>query len=80
MAGATARGGAIDQAIRSFPGGELAASTNGRSGGGGAPGSSDPPLQISSQRAESSTVRLTLPTTTRPFQPSRSGASEIRPR
>ena len=55
-------------------------STKGRSGGGGAPGSVEPPLTTSSQSAVSSTVRLTQPSTASPFQSSRSGASETRPR
>ena len=36
-------GGEVDRATRSEPGGVLADSTNGRSGGGGASGSREPP-------------------------------------
>ena len=56
-----ARGGRVDQATRSLPGGVCADSTKGRSGGGGASGSCEPPAMTSSQSAVSSTVRLTQP-------------------
>jgi hypothetical protein len=78
--GASARGVAVDQATRSLPGGAFAASTNGRSGGGGAPGSPAPAWQTSSHSAVSSTERLRQPKADMPFQRSRSGATEILPR
>ena len=64
--------------MRRRRGAARASSTYEWSGRGGPPAT--PPLQTSSQRAESSTVRVTQPITERPCQCSRAGASEIRSR
>ena len=66
VGGAAARGAAVDQATRSLPGAVFADSTKGRSGGGGAPASSEPPAITSSQSAVSRTERLTQPSTDEP--------------
>src|SRR5690349_9127281 len=69
VGGAAARGGSVDQATRSLPGGVFAASTKGRSGGGGASASREPPEITSSQSAVSITLRLRQPSTASPPHP-----------
>src|SRR5215210_9069258 len=71
--------GLVERATRSFSGGLATASTYGRPGGEGAPGSPPAAIVVSSQRAVSSTVCVTQPVTDIPLQWS-AGVNGMRPR